>query len=344
MGEAEMTGTKWDSKQRMTVRNLRIREDTAKYLYNLDPNSAYYDPKARSMRENPFAIQGKDVTDVPYAGDNFVRFSGDASNIGTSQLFAWESTEKGTDLHLQSEPTKLEIMKKHVEEKKADLGDNQKNQILEKYGGKEHLEPVSRSLLLAQTETYTEYAQDGSLIRGREAVIPKSIYPEDVLINNHTGVWGSYWRDGQWGYSCCHSFIRNSYCIGESGKLPPIEFETTLKSEKNGTTENNTSENGIEKVKKKKSKKHKSKSKEKEVSDSEEKEKKSTENEEMTLEEALKREEQKMKEADKILQCDERKRKYNSMQETKLPTEVEMEAYRMKRTRMNDPMAQFLDS
>ena len=24
------------------------------YLYNLDPNSAYYDPKTRSMRENPF--------------------------------------------------------------------------------------------------------------------------------------------------------------------------------------------------------------------------------------------------------------------------------------------------
>ncbi len=36
-----------------TVRNLRIREDRAKYLYNLDPESAYYDPKTRSMRENP---------------------------------------------------------------------------------------------------------------------------------------------------------------------------------------------------------------------------------------------------------------------------------------------------
>lgn len=24
------------------------------YLYNLDPNSAYYDPKTRSMRQNPF--------------------------------------------------------------------------------------------------------------------------------------------------------------------------------------------------------------------------------------------------------------------------------------------------
>eukprot|EP00983_Pelagomonas_calceolata_P017973 563377-Pelagomonas_calceolata.AAC.6 len=30
-----------------SVRNLRIREDTAKYLLNLDTNSAYYDPKSR---------------------------------------------------------------------------------------------------------------------------------------------------------------------------------------------------------------------------------------------------------------------------------------------------------
>ena len=36
-----------------SVRNLRIREDTAKYLLNLDPNSAHYDPKSRSMREDP---------------------------------------------------------------------------------------------------------------------------------------------------------------------------------------------------------------------------------------------------------------------------------------------------
>lgn len=35
------------------TRNLRIREDTAKYLLNLDVNSAHYDPKTRSMREDP---------------------------------------------------------------------------------------------------------------------------------------------------------------------------------------------------------------------------------------------------------------------------------------------------
>lgn len=57
----DMPGQKIDKKNRTTVRNLRlvywfifrIREDTAKYLRNLDPNSAFYDPKTRSMRENP---------------------------------------------------------------------------------------------------------------------------------------------------------------------------------------------------------------------------------------------------------------------------------------------------
>ena len=54
-----MPGTSFNSRQRITVRNLRIREDTAKYLRNLDPASAYYDPKTRSMRENPYAFTGK---------------------------------------------------------------------------------------------------------------------------------------------------------------------------------------------------------------------------------------------------------------------------------------------
>ena len=45
---------KADPKTRTTVRNLRNREDRAKYLHNLDLDSAYYDPKSRSMRENPY--------------------------------------------------------------------------------------------------------------------------------------------------------------------------------------------------------------------------------------------------------------------------------------------------
>lgn len=44
------------------------------------------------------------------------------------------------------------------------------------------------------------------------------------------------------------------------------------------------------------------------------------------------------------MQIDERKRPYNSIYETWEPTEEEMEAYRMKRQRPDDPMASFLDS
>ena len=50
---ADAVGQHLDAKTRITVRNLRIREDTAKYLINLDPSSAYYDPKTRSMRDAP---------------------------------------------------------------------------------------------------------------------------------------------------------------------------------------------------------------------------------------------------------------------------------------------------
>lgn len=59
---ADAVGQKLDTKTRITVRNLRIREDTAKYLINLDPESAYYDPKTRSMREAPDAsVKPEDV-------------------------------------------------------------------------------------------------------------------------------------------------------------------------------------------------------------------------------------------------------------------------------------------
>merc|ERR1711920_1112004 len=57
-----------------TVRNLRIREDTAKYLLNLDLESAYYDPKSRSMREDP--TPEKPIQSKMYAGDNNIKASG----------------------------------------------------------------------------------------------------------------------------------------------------------------------------------------------------------------------------------------------------------------------------
>merc|ERR1712039_825257 len=57
-----------------TVRNLRIREDRAKYLLNPDLESAYYDPKSRSMREDP--TPKVRIEDKNYAGDNRIKTSG----------------------------------------------------------------------------------------------------------------------------------------------------------------------------------------------------------------------------------------------------------------------------
>ncbi|XP_014208085.1 pre-mRNA-splicing factor Slu7-like [Copidosoma floridanum] len=221
--EVDMPGTKVDSKQRITVRNLRIREDTAKYLRNLDPNSAYYDPKTRSMRDNPYA--GTEREEVGYMGENAARFTGDTQNHATAQLFAWEAHEKGVSVHLLAEPTKIELLKHEFDKKKEELKKTARDTVIEKYGGKEHLDAPPPALLLAQTEEYVEYSRTGNIIKGQERQVIRSRYDEDVYTNNHTSVFGSYWSEGQWGYKCCHSTIKNSYCCGEAGKRAISEAE-----------------------------------------------------------------------------------------------------------------------
>jgi pre-mRNA-processing factor SLU7 len=174
---ADAVGQKHDSKTRTTVRNLRIREDTAKYLLNLDVNSAYYDPKTRSMRDNP--LKEKDPSDLTYAGDNFVRWTGDAPKMAKLQMFAWSAAEHAQDVHLQANPTQGELLYKDFQKKKEKISETQKDSILEKYGGAEHLQAPAKELLLAQTENYVEYSQTGKVIRGQEKAKIRSKYLED---------------------------------------------------------------------------------------------------------------------------------------------------------------------
>ena len=74
----------------------------------------------------------------------------------------------------------------------------------------------SRIHQLAMTDRYVEYDASGRVIKGEEAKA-HSRYDEDVYINNHTAVWGSFWRDGAWGYACCCSTVKQSYCVGQAG-------------------------------------------------------------------------------------------------------------------------------
>ncbi|KAK8858578.1 pre-mRNA-splicing factor SLU7 [Kwoniella newhampshirensis] len=215
---ADQVGQKLDTKTRITVRNLRIREDTAKYLLNLDEGSAYYDPKTRSMRDAP--VQGMAPEDMKFAGDNFERFSGDATNIQKLQMFAWQSSQRGNNVNILANPTAGELLHKEFQKKKEVLKDTSKVSILAKYGGEEHLERLPRELLNGQTEDYVEYSRSGQVVKGRERATARSKYEEDVFINNHTAVWGSFFdlETSQWGYGCCHSVISGSYCTGEAGK------------------------------------------------------------------------------------------------------------------------------
>jgi pre-mRNA-processing factor SLU7 len=203
--------------QPTSTRNLRIREDTAKYLINLDLESAKYDPKTRSMLEAGTA-SGDDAALV--AEEGFMRASGDAAEFERAQRYAWETQERGdkNKIHLQANPTEGAVMRKkqmeEAEEKKA----AQRKALLDKYGGQEaHQKNPLKDLAVEESERYVEYDERGK-IKGAPVKKGKSKYPEDVLINNHTSVWGSWWSDFQWGYACCHSTVKNSYCTGEQGK------------------------------------------------------------------------------------------------------------------------------
>eukprot|EP00177_Eucheuma_denticulatum_P003300 GFKZ01005960.1.p1 GENE.GFKZ01005960.1~~GFKZ01005960.1.p1 ORF type:complete len:569 (+),score=97.36 GFKZ01005960.1:83-1708(+) len=217
-----------DHGSKMSARNLRIREDTAKYLRNLDPNSAYYDPKSRAMRADPNPHVKPE--DKDYAGDNFVRYTGDVRQLAQMELHAMAATELGRNLpHLQAEPSRAEALFKEFESKKKDMEERQRADIVKKYGGQEHSVRPDGIFGVKQTESFVEYSRDGRALRRAKEAIPVSKYPEDVYDKDHTAVWGSFFKDGEWGYACCHQTVRNCMCTGETGKRAAIETEKEMK-------------------------------------------------------------------------------------------------------------------
>lgn len=219
--------------QSTATRNLRLREDTAKYLLNLDLDSAKYDPKTRSMVD--MGAQA-DQAAALVAEDNFMRASGDAAEFEKAQKYAWESQERGdkNKTHLQANPTSGEYFRRKEKKESDNKREAQQKMLLERYGGEQHLQPSQlRDMAVIENERYVEYDETGA-IKGAPKAVAMSKYPEDLYLNNHTSVWGSWWSDFQWGYACCHSTIKNSYCTGEEGKLA---FEEAKKIRTGGELE-----------------------------------------------------------------------------------------------------------
>ncbi|KAJ3015436.1 UNVERIFIED_CONTAM: mRNA splicing protein [Siphonaria sp. JEL0065] len=358
---ADQIGQKLDTKSRTTVRNLRIREDTAKYLLNLDKNSAYYDPKTRSMRDNPNA--DKDPKNLQYAGDNFVRWTGDAPKMAQLQMFAWQNAggagaTQSSQLHLQANPTMGEILFKEHERKKESVAETKKDSVLARYGGEEHLQAPPKELLLAQTEHYVEYSQTGKVIKGQERATVKSKYEEDILTQNHTAVWGSYWNAGRWGYACCHSFTRSSYCTGQAGIEAAAASNKLLAERQTNTASSNNEQEAASKSlyeshilktakelaasggsstkedkKKEKSGRGANRLGEGEVVIDKDK-----------LKKALEREEARKRAGGASDdEGDKKRKKYSKLEESVDVTEEDLEAYRMARAGFEDPMAKYKD-
>ncbi|CAK7339697.1 unnamed protein product [Dovyalis caffra] len=302
-----------------TVRNLRIREDTAKYLLNLDVNSAHYDPKTRSMREDP--LPDADPNEKFYGGDNQHRDSGQALEFKHLNIHAWEAFDKGQDIHMQAAPSQAELLYKNHKVIKEKLKTRTKDTIMEKYGNAASEEEIPRELLLGQSERQVEYDRAGRIIKGQETVLPRSKYEEDVFINNHTTVWGSWWKDHQWGYKCCKQMIRNSYCTGAAG-IKAAEAATDLM--KANIDRKEATEEAPAPVEEKRLATWGTEVPEGLVLD------------DKLLAEALRKEDQRKK-----VEKDERKRKYNVRWNDEVTAE-DMEAYRMKKVHDDDPMKDFL--
>ena len=244
--------------QPTSTRQLRLREDTAAYLRDLNLDSAKYDPKTRSMDTSTVALNS--AVDPSTADDGFVRKAateGDALEFERAQRHAWDSQESGgtttggKKLHLQANPTEGEILRKKLtieaEAKKA----AHRKALLEKYGGVEtlnnpspspsstntttaaaaHTSKPSLKTPIPTTSTFTEYDPTTGLPLSSSSSTnnptqkqlthtPSSKYPEDIHPGNHTSVWGSWFSitESTWGYRCCHATTRNAYCTGEEGK------------------------------------------------------------------------------------------------------------------------------
>ncbi len=216
-------GTKYEEetdmgrKQATSTRNLRLREDTAKYLLNLDLDSAKYDPKTRSMVDSGATA---DQAAALVAEEGFMRASGDAAEFEKAQKYAWETQERGekNKIHLQANPTSGEFIRKKEKQEAEAKKEAHRKALLEKYGGEEHWQKApTGDMAVVESERFIEYDEKGG-IKGAPKAKPKSKYAENIFLNNHTSVWGSWWKNFKWGYACCHSTVKNSYCTGEEGK------------------------------------------------------------------------------------------------------------------------------
>lgn len=219
---ASLAGAEKEEDAKLTTRTLRTREDKASYLTDLREDAAVFNPKSRTLRTdedgklNERGLFERKLTDL-------------AEDHNELRELAELAAEQGQEINLESNPTEAILKLREIQKKKREAAEQHKKSLLSKYGGEEYLKR-SHEELEGPTDGYTEYTKDGQIKKPKssakeetlpapkEGTILKSKYEEDIYPGNHTSVWGSYWKEGQWGFGCCHSLVKQSYCLGAKGK------------------------------------------------------------------------------------------------------------------------------
>lgn len=213
---------------KVTTRTLRVREDKATYLTDLSEDSALFNPKSRTLRSE---IDGS----INDRGQFVRKLTDQAEDHDELRRFADLAAERGEEINLESSPTEGILKLRQMQQAESEAAKKLKESLLSKYGGEEYLNTKRpRELEEAPVEGYTEYTADGDVKKQKtkqetgktkeskldedKDIFAISKYQEDVFPGNHSSVWGSYWKEDKWGFECCHSLIKQSYCLGKKGQ------------------------------------------------------------------------------------------------------------------------------
>jgi len=159
-------------------------------------------------------MKEKNPDEVTFAGDNFMRTSGDSQAFYEMQHFGWEACHDINSVpNIFAEPSQAALLFESYKQRKRQHESELKNKLTDVYGGLQYAKAPPKALLIGQSEVYREYTADGSLVTGGDN-IPKTKYEEDVFTHNHSTVWGSYYdvKEGKWGYKCCRLGSKHKIC------------------------------------------------------------------------------------------------------------------------------------
>lgn len=207
-----------------TSKSLHIGDDYSKYLLSLKENSAYYDPKSRSMRENPVPD-----SNLVFRGENALRQSGDALSLLEIENFIKEANQKNRELNLNnvSMPTQAEKFYEYYKQKKENFKSDHFKKLLDKYGGKECLDLPDSIKSEFQPDSFNESSNDNAGLNTNL---------DDQGFIDHSTEYGSFYHPtfGK-GYKCCLSFDKESSCGGNEALNQNFsilkEYENLIKKE-----------------------------------------------------------------------------------------------------------------